>query len=474
MTARVRGLAAVVILIGAIAAPAVAQDVPVVFVHGIFSSGDTWRQTAARLAATLQVDPQVVDLDSRDFLENQTAQLQGQKGGLPTHTIAIGHSQGGLISREWSKQKTLAGVLTVGTPHFGAPLSRNALDVLHFNYVLYNMFGLVSTWGHDTEVGWIVAGLVNYLNDGLQLSAGVIQRLLATVAVSGYVPVAPQLAPGSNFLFTLNHDGNLIREAGSLRHRVGLNVVAHDYWRAGIGVGLAPDQREWVWGAEVLLPPVLEWVAGYIDTYYPSKFAFAAQLRNAAGFVRDLDPLWCWAVTNDRACRIPHDGIVPTPNQYYPGAANFVLGGPAHLQETVQSEATLRNVLNAVMDVPYRNGSSGGGGGGGGGSSTAAGGTRLYPDQRWQSPNGTALLYQYDGNLVLYAPGGGPLWASGTVGVSLGYTEMQPDGNLVIYDQAGVPRWATDTFSPGATLVVHDQGYAAIVDPSGNTVWITR
>lgn len=457
-----------VVLLGALGRPAFAQDTPVVFVHGIFSSGATWQRTAARLATTHQIAAHIVDLDSRDYLERQTAHLHWLKGALPTHTIAVAHSQGGLISREWSRSKTLGGVLTIGTPHFGAPLSKNALDVLHFNHVLYNLVGLVSTWGADTEIGWAVAALRSYLNDGLQLSSGAIQRLLTTVAVNGYVPVAPQLAPGSNFQNVLNDDGNLQRESYGIRYRVGLNVVAHDYWRAGVAVGLAPDHREWVWAVERVLPPTLEWAANYIEFNYPTKIGLAAQLRNVAGYVRELDPMWCWAVTNDRTCHTPHDGIVPTHRQWYPGAANYVIHGPAHTQETAQSEGAIGAVLNTVMNVPLRSVSTGGG------ATTVGAGTRLYADQNLQSPNGTTLRYQSDGNLVLYAPNGVPLWSSGTAGLSPGYAEMQPDGNLVVYGSNGVPLWASDTYAPGATLAIHDQGYAAIVDPAGGTVWITR
>lgn len=460
---------ALVTTLGVVARPASAEDTPVVFVHGIFSSGDAWRQTAARLASTLRIEPHVVDLNSRDLLENQAAQLHALKGGLPSHTIAVAHSQGGLISRQWSRSKTLGGLLTLGTPHFGAPLSRNALDVIHFNHVLYNLFGLVSTWGYDTEVGWVVAALSHYVANGLQLSSGVAARLLSTVAVSGYVPVAPQLAPGSNLLVTLNDDGNLLRESYGIGRRVGLNFIAHDYWRAGVGVGLAPDYREWIWGVQLALPPVLDYAAAFVETHYPSKFGLAAQLRNASGFVRELDPMWCWAVTNDRTCRTPHDGIVPTSHQVYPNATNYVVGGPAHTQETDRSEPEIRSVLVTAMGVAYR-----GSGGETAGGTTVTGGTRLYVDQELRSPNGTTLRYQHDGNLVLYAPGGRAIWSSSTAGLSAGYVEMQGDGNLVVYDHGGTPRWASDTYAPGAALVIHDQGYAAIVDPSGNTVWWTN
>ena len=110
-----------------------AQDVPVVFVHGIFSSSETWRGTSDRLASVVQITPHLVDMPSTATLDAQTAVLNAAQGSLPTNTIAVGHSQGGLISRQWSRSRPLKGVLTLGTPHGGSLLTKNALDLIRFN-----------------------------------------------------------------------------------------------------------------------------------------------------------------------------------------------------------------------------------------------------------------------------------------------------------------------------------------------------
>ena len=120
-----RRVALIVVLMGglSLARAAGAQDVPVVFIHGIFANGDEWRRTSARLANLLQITPYVVDLPSTATLDTQTAQLDGAMRSLPSNTIAVGHSQGGLIARQWHRSKALSGVLTLGTPHQGALLS---------------------------------------------------------------------------------------------------------------------------------------------------------------------------------------------------------------------------------------------------------------------------------------------------------------------------------------------------------------
>jgi len=69
----------------------------------------------------------------------------------------------------------------------------------------------------------------------------------------------------------------------------------------------------------------------------------------------------------------------------------------------------------------------------------------MNPSQSRSSVDGRfSLVYQSDGNLVLYGPSG-PLWSSGTYGTSPGVVVMQNDGNLVVYDSGGTPRWASNT-----------------------------
>lgn len=74
-------------------------------------------------------------------------------------------------------------------------------------------------------------------------------------------------------------------------------------------------------------------------------------------------------------------------------------------------------------------------------------GARLLQGQSLVSTGGRyRLLYQGDGNLVLYddvqrtAP-----WSSNTGGTSAGQAAMQSDGNIVVYRSDGQPAW--DRFS---------------------------
>lgn len=104
-----------------------------------------------------------------------------------------------------------------------------------------------------------------------------------------------------------------------------------------------------------------------------------------------------------------------------------------------------------------------------------ASGATLSGDESVTSTDGAyRLVYQLDGNLVLYRVGGGALWASNTSGQSVGHTAMQGDGNLVIYDDDGAARFATGTDgNPGAQLFIDAEGALRIVSSDDETLWTT-
>jgi hypothetical protein len=101
-------------------------------------------------------------------------------------------------------------------------------------------------------------------------------------------------------------------------------------------------------------------------------------------------------------------------------------------------------------------------------------GEALYADQSIWSTNGRSrFIYQLDGNLVLYGPGG-PRWASRTTGRIPGVCIMQTDGNLVMSGPGGVYIWDSNTHNnPGSRLLVQDDGNVVIYRPNGVPIWQT-
>lgn len=108
------------------------------------------------------------------------------------------------------------------------------------------------------------------------------------------------------------------------------------------------------------------------------------------------------------------------------------------------------------------------------------------------SCNGTTLVMQADGNLVMYAgattwgryfpAASGPIWNSGTWGNSGAYAVMQADGNLVIYKglwASKVAIWNSGTYMyPGSQLRLQNDRNLAIYYPvlgtGFNKVWDTK
>jgi MAC/Perforin domain len=76
-----------------------------------------------------------------------------------------------------------------------------------------------------------------------------------------------------------------------------------------------------------------------------------------------------------------------------------------------------------------------------------ASGKRLNKEEKIEQLGGT-LIFQSNGNLVLYA-GGLAKWQTQTAGKTTTHAIMQTDGNLVIYNNT-TPVWTSDTWNMGA------------------------
>jgi hypothetical protein len=110
----------------------------------------------------------------------------------------------------------------------------------------------------------------------------------------------------------------------------------------------------------------------------------------------------------------------------------------------------------------------------------AAGSDRLLPGETLQAGQsigggGDALVMQGDGNLVLYAPGNTPIWASNTSGHNGAWLIMQGDGNLVVVAPGGQPLWAAGTNNHnGSVLILQSDGNAVIYVPGNVALWSTN
>lgn len=116
-----------------LALPCGAQRQPLVMTHGIRSGPSTWDQAAIPLLAAF---PVTIMRDSTSWTKAYSHQanelLTSLFPGLPDTTLAIGHSNGGLVLRQSVIQNApIRGLATVGSPNRGAP----AADAIRNGYM---------------------------------------------------------------------------------------------------------------------------------------------------------------------------------------------------------------------------------------------------------------------------------------------------------------------------------------------------
>ena len=133
---------------------------PVVFIHGVASGPDTWQETADRLQNRLQITAQRAEVSWWNSLEHQSGEMQNRFGGLPNSTIAVGHSLGGLVAREWSRAHELDGIITIGAPNRGAPIANHINEWAGFNASLFNAVGTAFYRLERPVVRPVVVGVV--------------------------------------------------------------------------------------------------------------------------------------------------------------------------------------------------------------------------------------------------------------------------------------------------------------------------
>lgn len=490
------------------AGPAHAQEHPVVFLHGLASSPDAWHGASSRLGQRLAIAPHRPALDWRESYARQADAL-GAFASLPAQrTIAVGHSNGGVVAREWSRRRALAGVVTVGTPHAGAPLVTRFNEWAAFASATSSYVGMVGhAFSRPSNTSWVMHNLSSLLGWAVAYGRSAVLDLGATLAIDWRFPVMTEMRPGSAYLTGLNASANLTREASAVPRRVGIVSVANNYYWAGPMRAVAPEAADAV--ATALYSTIAGidfwavWILANSTHGDPAAIQQAQSLFSLAGHLASIDPIYCAMVSSVSLNQcVPNDGVVPHTSQRYPNALNIVLGtdgswGPAHTRMTRETDDTLSRALTEVMQVPLRsqtpappappppppanpgpspNPGPGPGGGTEGRTDRLLPGDRLRPGEGITSSDGRFdLVYQGDGNLVLYRQGTA-LWASGTHGRSAGMVVMQHDGNFVMYDANNVPLWSSEGSwgHDGAWLIVQNDGNVVIYTHSGQPLWATN
>ena len=101
-------------------------------------------------------------------------------------------------------------------------------------------------------------------------------------------------------------------------------------------------------------------------------------------------------------------------------------------------------------------------------------GQELLPNDCLTAVNGLfTLIYQPDGNLVMYDWMGASYWATNTAGHSAGRVAYQTDGNFCVYDASGTYVWGTMVYNYGAGILnLQNNGNLVVYkSPSNDVAW---
>jgi pimeloyl-ACP methyl ester carboxylesterase len=292
----------------------------VVFQHGLFSSGCTWSRMVPWLNQKFRFGVELVpSLNSFDNLTNQgNALVSDISSAGGSSYLLIGHSQGGLISRYAGQHfqnlnqvpPIVSGVVTLDTPHQGAPLAALAQGAVQsvFGGDLINIYDDVGCGSpYDNILCYLVA---------LQYS-GITQQLVNIGSLT-------DLVPGSTFLNNLNAQPETFQKAAVIANtdrRWIETRIADEFILKGCNpedfcgernvaaiYGIIYDSVQISWD-------ISEFVC--IITQDPTACAVADYLLPiwVDMDVADLDYNFLAAEGN------PEDGIVPSSSQNYPSSS---------------------------------------------------------------------------------------------------------------------------------------------------------
>jgi pimeloyl-ACP methyl ester carboxylesterase len=338
---------------------------PIVLVHGFISDGSTWASAEARLRGEFNVRPTRPTLPWGHAFNDQTQVLRSSVAAAPwaypDTTVFVGHSNGGLISRELNRQgQPMKAIVTVGTLHQGAPLALT-MGVLpawggfifaeNASPIYYYLWWL----GDYNWISWIASSQA-----AVMASAGAFMTGFGSwVLDRAMFGALPDMQPGSDFLSNrVNTPGNLAREAASIPARVGIQsyldnsfygVMFHGILGSGGGADVltAIQYSSIIWDF-IAFDYYSSFWWSWDDPWAWDKAMGAYLWLNAAYTTAAIDPVWCVlaGVATPYGCE-PSDGIVPLRNQYYPGGQNYTVRGPAHTDET--SSRTTLDQLSFVL-----------------------------------------------------------------------------------------------------------------------------
>ncbi len=352
-----------------IAASARAQDRDTVFLHGLNSDAGQWEATATRLATQLAVRPVRPGLDWRLLYETQAANLERAWGAtLTPDLVAVGHSNGGVVARQWTRNRQVGGLVTLGSPNQGAPIVNHLFEWLRFlDDILVRISNVNAVYAHlvDHNVWWwLPAQWLPRFAAGVDVWSTANKGLLS-LGVDARLPVMPEMRVDSAFMTNLNSASNLNREAMEIPQRAAIISAAKDFDHGGPFRLIAPGNYEdWRWGifaAGIGLDGLAGLIRVFADFDDLGALDLADHISSVADWFLQFEEIWCRTVSDPSPYPIgrcyAHDGIVPAWSQAYDYShVQFLVmpDGPIHTREIAESDEQLVQALTVVAHVPRR------------------------------------------------------------------------------------------------------------------------
>lgn len=342
-----------------------AQDVPTVFQHGILADGSTWSNyMAPELRRMLRIAPVQPTVEWwRGYNEQATQLADFLNTDLVASTAAtlpfVAHSGGGIVSREYSRLpgSRINRIVTVASPHAGAPIAGNWLngEILYYSayaaaavadpIIFYDLndWHRIPWWLY--RFGAIMANFFYDLPGWVCPAAGV----CIDPATQQLVPMVNNVAPGSAYMQALNAAANLNRETAMMPQRFGLYtnfqpINAFFYL-------ISDDPRDWIMVKDVATVFYQEMYQYYVDNEDWFLSANAYRWLDGEATLIDFDAAWQDIIgalvhynlylDENTGFYIPqmevnpNDAFIPNYAQGYPGGINeAVPGNIAHTQQT--------------------------------------------------------------------------------------------------------------------------------------------
>ena len=333
------GLALLITLASRIAGQAQA---PVYFLPGLAESPGIWNTSGPSLAATYNITASYPYLPSTDRLVTQWNSL----GTVPTTAYLVGHSNGGLVARYAAQQQSVAGVITFGTPNFGAPIVNLFPDFCFFlGGTTYDFLSALVAIDPATDQ-WIVDEIEPNADWVVELFSATCDGLATALAGLG-TDAAADDAGNSAFINSLDDPDHIATEQAHAGTEVSVVVTTDDWLDAGWLKALLPDSYGTAesWGQIVQWTGVtLNGIAAYLQLNYPDDWHYMDLSEHFFDVGEDLlfaDQAWCQVVTGYLYFCPANDELIPQWSQDSGHGQTVFVGAAVVHQREAQDGSTL-------------------------------------------------------------------------------------------------------------------------------------